>query len=466
MVTLMRTASFIALALLAACGGTNTGPNGAGAPTVSSTSPIDIATSVPTNARVFISFSEAMDPATLTSTTVRLEQGTTAVAGSVVPAADGMTVTFTPAAALAANTVYNATVTSDAKAEGGNALAANHAWSFTTGTTADTTAPTVSATNPAASATGVPLNARVSATFSKPMDPATITTSTFSISPSVAGAVAYGTAGTTATFAPSADFASNTAYTVTIATGARDLSGNALAAAATWGFTTGSSKALGPAPVSLGTAGNFVVLAKTAISSVPSSVVTGDLAVSPAAATFITGFSLVADSTNVFASSPQVTGKIYAADYAVPTPSNLTTAVSNMEAAYSDAAGRSNPDFLELGTGNIGGKTLAPGLYKWTSSVSIPADVVFAGGANDVWILQTTGDLTMDAAKHVTLSGGALAKNIFWQVAGIASFGAGSHFEGIVLAKTDIKLLTSASMNGRALSQTQVVLQQATLTQP
>jgi hypothetical protein len=115
---------------------------------------------------------------------------------------------------------------------------------------------------------------------------------------------------------------------------------------------------------------------------------------------------------------------------------------------------------------NIGGKTLAPGLYKWTSTVTIPADVVLSGGANDVWIFQTSGDLTMDASKQVLLSGGAQAKNVFWQVAGKATFGAGSHFEGIVLAKTDITLVTNTTMNGRALSQTQVVLQQATITKP
>jgi hypothetical protein len=194
--------------------------------------------------------------------------------------------------------------------------------------------------------------------------------------------------------------------------------------------------------------------------------VTGDIGISPAAASFITGFSLVADATNVFATSSQVVGKAYAANYAVPTPSNLTTAISNMESAYSDAAGRPTPDFLELGTGNIGGLTLVPGLYKWTSTVTIPVDVVISGGANDVWIFQTTGDLTMSAGKNVTLSGGAQAKHIFWQVAGKATFGANSHFEGIVLAKTDITLQTGATMNGRALAQTQVALQQATLTQP
>ncbi|MHB8873761.1 MAG: ice-binding family protein, partial [Myxococcaceae bacterium] len=117
-------------------------------------------------------------------------------------------------------------------------------------------------------------------------------------------------------------------------------------------------------------------------------------------------------------------------------------------------------------SGNIGGLTLVPGLYKWTSGITIPANVVIAGGANDVWIFQTTGNLTMSTAKNVTLSGGAKAKNIFWQVAGQVTFGAGSHFEGIILSKTAITLQTGATMNGRALAQSQVALQQATITQP
>jgi len=222
----------------------------------------------------------------------------------------------------------------------------------------------------------------------------------------------------------------------------------------------------GPSPVLLGAAGNYVILAKSAISTVPSSAVTGDLGLSPAAASYITGFSLVADPTNVFSRSPQVVGKVYAASYAVPTPTILTTAVSNMQTAYTDAAGRSKPNFLELGTGNIGGKTLAPGLYKWTSTVTIPADVTISGTKSDVWIFQTTGDLTMAAATHVTLVGGAVAKNIFWQVAGHATFGSSSHFEGVILCKTDVTLQTGATMNGRVLAQTAVTLQQATVTAP
>ena len=327
--------------------------------------------------------------------------------------------------------------------------------------------PTVTSTNPLSSGSGIPINVTISATFSAAMDPATITTSTFTVqqgAAAVSGTVAY--SGSTATFTPAPNLAVGTSFTANISTGAKDLAGNALAAAYPWTFVTGSTTSSGPRPVGLGTAGNQVVLAKTAISSVPASALTGDIGLSPAAASFATGFSLVADSTNVFSTSTQVSGKLYAANYAVPTPSNLTTAVSNMESAYTDAAGRPTPDFLELYTGNLGGRTLAPGLYKWTSSVTIPTDVTIQGGANDTWIFQTTGDLSIAAAKNVLLSGGALPKNIFWQVAGQATFGANSHFEGVVLSKTAITLQTGATMNGRALAQTQVALQQATITQP
>lgn len=222
------------------------------------------------------------------------------------------------------------------------------------------------------------------------------------------------------------------------------------------------------APVLLGTSGNFAILAKTGISTVPTSAVTGDIGVSPAAATYITGFSLSADSTNVFSTSTQVVGggKVYAANFAVPTPANLTTAVLDMQTAYTDAAGRPTPDHLNLGSGNIGGMTLSPGLYNWGSSVTIPADVTLSGGANDVWIFQMSGDLVMSPAKRITLSGGALAKNIFWQVAGQATIGIGAHFEGVILSQTAITLQTGATMNGRALAQSMVAIDSATVTQP
>jgi hypothetical protein len=459
--------TLLAVSSLAACGGE--GSESGAAPTVSSTSPADGAGDVALNAKFSATFSEQMEPGSLSAATFRVEQGSTPIAGTVTAGADGMTVVFTPATQLAASTRFIGTLTTQVLGAAGTGLAADHVWSFTTGTTEDRSAPEVSETQPASDATGVPINARIGATFSKAMDPLSLKASTFTVmqgTTPVAGTVSYGTTGTTALFTPSRSLASNATFTAALSAAVMDLAGNPLSAPFTWSFTTGAQAAKGPAAVGLGAAGNFAVLAKTAISTVPSSLVTGDIAVSPAAATYLTGFSLVADATNVFSTSPQIVGKAYAANYAVPTPSNLTTAVSNMESAYSDAAGRPTPDFLELGTGNIGGKTLVPGLYKWTSTVTVPADVVLSGGENDVWIFQTTGDLTMSAGKRITLSGGAKAKNVFWQVAGKVTFGANSHFEGVVLSKTSITLQTGATMNGRALAQTEVALQQATLTQP
>ena len=229
---------------------------------------------------------------------------------------------------------------------------------------------------------------------------------------------------------------------------------------------TGTVYANGPRLVNLGTAGNYTILAKTGISTVPPSTVTGDIAASPVAATYLTGFALVADRTNVFWTSTQVIGRAIAADNAVPSPSLLTVAVLDMGDAYNDAAGRPTPDFRELATGRIGGLTLAPGLYKWTTGISILNDVTISGGPNDVWIFQTTGNLSMASVKHIILAGGAQAKNIFWQVAGNVALGTGSHFEGILLCKTDVTLLTRATMNGRILSQTAAVLQKATVTAP
>jgi hypothetical protein len=230
---------------------------------------------------------------------------------------------------------------------------------------------------------------------------------------------------------------------------------------------------LGPAPVSLGSstdaaaAGNYVLLAKTGITNVTGSMITGgNLGLSPAAASFITGFALVPStgySTSVSVTSP---GKIYAADYASPTPSNLTSAVLAMQTAYRDAAGRTNPDFLNLGSGNLGSRTLVPGLYKWGTGVTIPLDVTIAGGANDVWIFQISNDLDLSSATNVLMSGGAQAKNVFWQVAGSVTIHANAHFEGVILCQTGITLQTTASLHGRALAQTLVAIDNNAVTAP
>jgi hypothetical protein len=232
---------------------------------------------------------------------------------------------------------------------------------------------------------------------------------------------------------------------------------------------------LGPAPLELGSTtdvaapGSFVLLAKTGITNVTgSSISGGNVGLSPAAASFITGFALIADSTNVFSTSAVVhsPGKVYASNYAAPTPSNQTTAVLAMQAAYTDAAGRTNPDFLNLSSGNLGGLTLAPGLYTWGTAVTIPNDVTIAGSATDVWIFQIANNLDVSSAKRVTLSGGAKASNIFWQVAGQTTIHASAHFEGIILSKTGITLQTSASMTGRAFAQSLVALDNNAITAP
>ena len=228
---------------------------------------------------------------------------------------------------------------------------------------------------------------------------------------------------------------------------------------------------VGPAPVVLGGAGNYVILAKTAISTTVGTAVTGDLGISPAAASFITGFgALPLDASGCFSTTPLVTGKVHAADYntlGCTTPAILTTAVSNMTTAYTDAAGRA-PDYTELGAGAIGGMTLPPAVYKWSTGVLISTDVFLAGGPNDVWIFEMAGDITMASATKVTLLGGALAKNIFWQVGGGTgvALGTTSHFEGVILAAKAITVNTGASVNGRLLAQTAVTLKSNVVVQP
>lgn len=212
--------------------------------------------------------------------------------------------------------------------------------------------------------------------------------------------------------------------------------------------------------VNLGVAGKFVILSKSGITDVPNSAITGNIGASP-----ITGAAILVTCT-------EVTGSIFTVDAAGPLPcrvtsaSLLTTAVSDMQTAYTDAAGRSNPKFLNLGAGNIGGLTLTPGLYKWTSAVIIPTDVTISGGANDVWIFQVAGTLNVSSAVNIILSGGAQAKNIFWQASGAVTLGTTSHFEGNILGQTGINLQTGASINGRLLAQTAVTLQMNTVTVP
>ncbi len=319
---------------------------------------------------------------------------------------------------------------------------------------------------PSDSATNVGVGDLIRVSFSEAMDASTMIPANFSVATggtAIAGSVTYEQPTRSAVFAPASTMLYGTMYTVTVTVGAKDTEGMPLAASSVSTFST-ASIGTGPSPVRLGTAGKYVVLAKTAISTVPASVITGDIGLSPAAESYMTGFSQT--KATGYSTAPQVTGFMYAADMTPPTPSNMTTAISDMEAAYTDAAGRPTPDYTNLLSGSIGGQNLAPGLYTWSSSVSVAADLTLSGGANDVWIFQMSGDLSVGNAVQLILAGGARAKNIFWQVAGEATLGTTSHFEGIILSQTAITMNTGATMNGRALAQSQVALDTATITGP
>lgn len=216
--------------------------------------------------------------------------------------------------------------------------------------------------------------------------------------------------------------------------------------------------------INLGTAGNFTILAQSGISTTSGSTVVGDIGVSPVSATGMTGFGLIADSTGTFSTSSMLTGKAYAADYTDPTPLYMTTAIADMGTAYTDAAGRATTNVTDLGAGSIGGLDFAPGVYKWGTDVTIPTNVSLTGGVNDIWIFQIAGTLGISSDKEVILNGGAQASNIFWQVAGQTTLGTTSRFTGNILGQTAIVMETGAVLDGRALAQTAVTLDSATVT--
>jgi hypothetical protein len=208
----------------------------------------------------------------------------------------------------------------------------------------------------------------------------------------------------------------------------------------------------------MGSAGSFAILSKSGITNVPTAKITGNVGASP-----ITGAA-------IGVTCAQVSGTIYSVNAAGPlpcrvtAPSTLTTATKDQETAYLDAAGRTNPKATNLGAGQIGGLTLTPGLYKWTTGVGISKDVTLTGGANDVFIFQISGTLTQASATRVILAGGAQAKNVFWQTTGAVAIGTTAHSEGTILSKTMIALNTGASTNGRLMAQTAVTLQKNVVT--
>lgn len=312
----------------------------------------------------------------------------------------------------------------------------------------------------------------VTASFAQPMNPASLSTTAAGASlaftlkdasgTDVPGTVAMNADNTEAVFTPAGTaLSADTTYTATVATSALSASGSALATPMVWSFKTKPVPSTAQAPVPLGAAGTFAILTKAGITNVFASAINGDVGTSP-----ITGAAIGLTCAEV------KTGKVYSVNAAGPLPCTvinptlLTLSVGDMERAYTNAAGRKSPNFTELGAGEIGGLTLVPGLYKWGTGVLISKNVTLNGGPKDVWIFQIAGTTTQANGTRVTLTGGALAKNVFWQSGGAVSIGTTAHFEGVLLAKSNIAVKTGASAVGRLLAQTAVTLQQNAITQP
>ncbi|MFI9561647.1 ice-binding family protein [Nonomuraea endophytica] len=245
------------------------------------------------------------------------------------------------------------------------------------------------------------------------------------------------------------------------------LSGLALLASSAL-FASPAHAYANPSPVNLGAAGNYAILASSGISTTGVTAVTGHLGISPAAATAITGFGLILEPSGTYSTSAQVVGKVYAANYTAPTPTNLTTAVNNEVTAYNDAAGRTPADSLNYLAGAVAGPvTLARGLYKWTTAVTVSGTVTLNGGPNDVFIFQVADTLNFAASANIVLSGGARACNVFWQSASQVTLSGGAQPKGVILSKTAIVAQSGAKLTpGRALAQTSVTMIANTVTAP
>jgi hypothetical protein len=440
-------------------------------PVVIATDPANMATGVTLNKKIAATFSEAMNPLTVNNTTFVLKQGATLVQGTV--GYSGNTAVFSPSAHLASNTIYTATITTGTQDVEGNAVVSDYVWSFTTGTIAEVTLPVIISTDPLNGATGVATNKIVTATFSEQMNPLTINNITFVLkqgSTSVLGSVTY--SGLTARFSPSLPLASNTIYTATITTGAMDLAGNAVEADYIWNFTTGLSVLapnLGSAAL-LGAFGGNAGITNQGLNTIINN---GSIS-TIGASTLITGFH---DGTtgDIYTETPlnvgNVTGRIYTAP---PAPGNSTSlaianaAMLDATAAYLSISPASRPGGTDPGAGELGGLTLAPGIYKSASGTfkitngNLTLDAM--GDINAQWIFQTAAGLTVGiagpaGARSVVMINGGLPGNVYWYVGSAATInGAGGGImTGTIISSAGVTFSTAGNtvqtvLNGRAIS--------------
>jgi hypothetical protein len=461
-------------------------------PTVIATNPASGITGVPANQAITATFSKVVDPATITAsgtfTVAVAGVGGAAVPGTVSYA--GSTATFTPTANLAASTPFTATITNAAKDLSGNALVAGavpNPWSFTTGASADTTPPTITLTTPADASSNVLVNTAVNATFSKAMNPGTITAAgTFTLAvagaggAAVAGNVTYDSASHVATFTPAANLTARGHYTATITNAAKDLAGNALAAGTKvnpWSFTIGAS--VGPTGPNLGAASTFGAFGGGAgiTNQGINTVINGDIGTT-GASTVVTGFHDAGTGctyTETGSNVGTVNGTIYSAapppTVGCPTEGTATTfgiatqVASDALAAFNDLSPASRPGGSDPGAGQLGGQVLAPGIYQAAggSFVITGSDLTLdgQGDANAIWVFQTASTLTVGAPgapRSIILINGAQAKNVFWQVGTAATINGagGGTMVGTIIASAGVTFstvgnATITTLNGRAL---------------
>jgi hypothetical protein len=459
----------------------------AGAPRVTSTNPAGATINVPINQKIAATFSQAMDPATISAPgtfTVAETISGTPVTGTIVYDSASNTAIFTPDSGLSVNTAFTAAITTGAANLTGVAMGANFGWSFTAGSTADVVPPTITVTNPASADLNVSLNKTINATFSKAMDPTTITSATFILAvagvggASVDGTVTYDPNSQIATFTPVANLSAGTQYTAIISNLVTDLPGNALASGAApnpWTFTTGST--LGPTLPDLGAAFTFGSFGGGAgiTNTGTSTVINGDLGTT-GGSTLITGFHDAGTGCNYTitgTNSGFVNGKIYTN---VPPPTGTcpsegtavtfaiaTQAASDTLTAYNNLAGE--PAGPDPGAGQLGGLTITPGTYTSAggSFVVTGSDLTLdaQGDANAIWVFQMATTLTVGAPgfpRSVILVNGAQPKNIFWQVGTAATINGagGGTMVGTIIAPAGVTFSTAGNaaittLNGRAI---------------
>ena len=405
-------------------------------PTVIATDPLNGANNVLLNKTVSAVFSENMDQTSISTSTFTLYDGLTQISGVVSYA--GVTAQFDPNADLIIGKTYTATITTSAQDLAGNNMVANYVWTFSTGL-GDIIPPTVISTDPSNNATNVALNKTIAAVFSENMQSATLSVTSFTVSRNavnIGGSVSY--SGVTAQFDPTSDLIAGSIYTGTITTLVKDLAGNAMLNNYVWTFATIPGTPLGPPTIDLGCAAAFAILAGSAVTNTGATVIDGDLGLSPGS------------SVSGFPPGQVINGSIRIND------ANANAAKGCLTTAYNDGAGRSN-NVIISSTGQLGGLTLAPGLYQSApgsfgitgSDLTLDAQ----GDINAVWIFQMpSSTLTVGNGIKVTLIGGAQPGNIFWIVGSSATIGTTAEMKGNILADQSITLQTGAVLDGRALT--------------